>query len=204
MAAGGGKISVAGYLTYLDKEMTIMGILSGFCVAALAASIKLLTSKDATISHDLIQASQLSLLMAHIMVLLAALSFYTQRSLLAWYYGQISLEDSGYETHQRIHDWLEDADGWTTWIGYQRWFWLLTGAVCEAVVASVGAYAYAKNAHHSNALVSGLDAWGGSVIALLVATAIIGQRIILKKWSQTENPYEEFRRALWSPFRKRR
>jgi|ERR1035437_1243634 hypothetical protein len=187
------KISVERYLTYLDKEMTIMGILSGFCAAALGLSIKLLTSKNVAMSQDLLHSSQLSLFMAHLMVLFAALSFYGQRSLLAWYYGQISLEDSGYDTGTRLYTWLQDADGWDTWIRYQRGFWLLSGAFCESVIAGLRI-----RTQWPGPITDDFEVWGGSIVAIILLVVIIVQKIILGKWSHSENPYREFRKAALS------
>ncbi len=198
MKKNDGNISVERYLTYLDKEMTIMGILSGFCIAVLAASIKLVTSDNVAMSRDLVQASPLSLLIAHIMLLMAGLSFYNQRSHLAWFYGQISLEDSGYATNQRLHEWLADADAWDTWIKYQRGFSLLAGAFCELAVAAVGAYLYAGKTIGNSGLISAIDDWGGSIVAVIIVVGIVLQKIILEKWSHEENPYEEFRKAVQS------
>jgi hypothetical protein len=40
MKSSDNGINIDRYLTYLDKEMTIMGILSAFCAATLALVIK--------------------------------------------------------------------------------------------------------------------------------------------------------------------
>jgi hypothetical protein len=193
-------VKVERYLTYLDKEMTIMGILSGFCVATLAASIKVFTSKDASAAQLLWQACPLPILLAHAMLLFAALAFYRQRSLLAWYYGQIALEDSGYSTGCGLYLWLANADGWDTWINYQRGFWFLAGAFFEGMIAGLGTYLYRRNGNHPDWRTSAANVWGGIALAALFLLAILIQKLILERWPQKENPYAEFRKAPLSIF----
>jgi hypothetical protein len=194
------SVNVERYLTYLDKEMTIMGILSGFCVATLAASIKVFTSKDASAAQLLWQVCPLPILLAHAMLLFAALAFYRQRSLLAWYYGQIALEDSGYSTGCDLYQWLANADGWDTWINHQRGFWFLAGAFFEGVMAGLGAYIYRNNGDHHDWRTSAANVWGGIALAALFLLAILIQKLILEKWPQEKDPYAEFRNAPFSIF----
>lgn len=110
------------YLEYLDKEMTIMGVISAASVTlgALATDHlftatgqsyygKILTDRDA----------MLCALMGSTMALTAGAFFYLQRSLLAWYYGQLALEVSLTPPVKDVDDLLSEADGWETWIRYQ-------------------------------------------------------------------------------------
>jgi hypothetical protein len=189
-------ITIDRYLTYLDKEMTIMGILSGFCMAALALAINQLAGKDSSRMVSLTAAGPVSLTFALIMLLLASLSFYRQRSLLAWFYGQLSLQDSGYPTHKSLHDWLRDADAWDTWMNYQRGFWLLVGTFCELGLA-IGAWQRSLIPKCSSAM---LDRWGGGTIAVAIVAAIVIQMRILHKWSYAEDPYKNFRDSPFSIF----
>jgi hypothetical protein len=76
-------VRVERYLKYLDKEMTIMGILSGFCVTVLALGIKLWSGTDSPRVDHVVRAAPISLVLGALMLLLAALAFYRQRSLLA-------------------------------------------------------------------------------------------------------------------------
>jgi hypothetical protein len=190
------SVKVERYLTYLDKEMTIMGILSGFCVATLAASIKVFTSKDASAAQLLWQVCPLPILFAHAMLLFAALAFYRQRSLLAWYYGQIALEDSGYSTGCDLYQWLANADGWDTWINYQRGFWFLGGAFFEGMMAGLGACLYRRNGDHPDWRTSAANVWGGIALAALFLIAMLIQKLILERWPQENDPYAEFRKLL--------
>jgi hypothetical protein len=118
------------YLEYLDKEMTIMGILSTFCVAVAALALDRMGSADVgkeTLFTLLWRNQRLFVLLGSSCVALAAALFYRQRSVLAWFYGQIclSIESpsiNGIETD----DWYRDADSWATWIPYQTGFTALT------------------------------------------------------------------------------
>jgi hypothetical protein len=181
-------INVERYLSYLDKEMTIMGILSGFCGAALALAIKLLSSKDLPSRLvDIPSYAPVSLSLALLLLLFAALSFYRQRSLLAWYYGQIALEDSAHITNHRLPKWLKNADGWDTWMHYQRGFAFLAGTFGELVLAGLAA--------HGRGNREGLDVWGGGSFSVVLLVAVLIHKLILEKWPLAEDPYEEFRKA---------
>lgn len=82
------------------------------------------------------------ILLGSFSVSLAALLFYSQRSTLAWFYGQISLsiespQVSGVDTE----DWYRDADSWATWTLYQLAFTVLVIGFASygyAVVRAVG------------------------------------------------------------------
>jgi hypothetical protein len=79
------------YLNYLDKEMTIMGILSTFAIAVPAFVLERAFSAGSGFFYDLRTLGQNYLLTGSALMLLAAAAFYKQRSQLAWYYGQIAL-----------------------------------------------------------------------------------------------------------------
>ena len=190
------EVSIERYLTYLDKEMTIMGILSAFCMAVLALGIKLWSSQESARVDTLVAAGRVSLPIAAIMMLLAALAFYRQRSLLAWYYGQLSLAHSGYDTHRDLYQWLQDADGWDTWVNYRCGFWMLTGTFCELAIAGVAATLKDPRAGH------GADAWGGLSLAVVLCSAALAQKLILERWTQAENPYTKFRKDPFALFKR--
>lgn len=127
------------YLDYLDKEMTIMGILSTFSVAAVAAILnKLLSIEDKQTMLQAIWAhGSYYISFASVLMLLSALCFYCQRSHLAWHYGQICLcltrEPSG------VNDQLDAAHSWETWIHYRWAFGFLTLAAAEYVAGLASA-----------------------------------------------------------------
>jgi hypothetical protein len=82
------------YLQYLDKEMTIMGILSTFCVAVVALVLDRVGSAEPskqTFFYFLWKNQSFYIVLGSSCIALAAALFYQQRSALAWFYGQISL-----------------------------------------------------------------------------------------------------------------
>jgi hypothetical protein len=129
------------YLDYLDKEMTIMGILSAFCLAIVAVSVERIVSIDkGSVVYNLAtkvwSAGSVYLLTSSILVLIAAALFYKQRSLLAWFYGQVALESTLPDyTERNLKDWLKDADSWETWIPYTCAYWVLIAAIIEFILA---------------------------------------------------------------------
>ncbi len=125
------KDNVKIYLDYLDKEMTIMGILSTFSIVTLGFLAGKIIFNDALPpKYNFWENSFLFCFLGFLGLAISALAFYLQRSLLAWYYGQISLNlaKSDYES---VLENLNDADGWGTWIRYQIGFGALTLAFTE-------------------------------------------------------------------------
>jgi hypothetical protein len=132
------------YLDYLDKEMTIMGILSTFCILTLGFVSGKLLFPDKKPDYDFWHSSTLLCFFALSGFLLAAMAFYRQRSHLAWYYGQLSLYKArGDETE--LIEMLEYSNQWYNWTWYQAGFGFLTisffelGTVC---LTSVNSYVY--------------------------------------------------------------
>jgi hypothetical protein len=205
MGSSDDGINVDPYLTYLDKEMTIMGILSGFCAAALALAIKLLCTKQLpTLIHDVMTSAPVCLSLGLMFLLLATLSFYRQRSLLAWYYGQIALEESGHSTGSTPREWLQDADGWDTWMQYQRGFLLLAGVIGEFLLAGIVVRLQSPCAGNDTSRLcsSTPDVWAGGIWALFVFIVLVVHKLILEKWPQSADPYEKFRDAPLSIFKR--
>jgi hypothetical protein len=121
------------YLGYLDKEMNIMGILSVFCVLTVAGVAS--AFKDAKINGDTVASvfwthGSIYFVCGCFCVLFAGLFFYRQRSLLAWYYGQICLSEITGQNGP-LDEWLSAADGWTTWRWYQAAFATLVAGFAE-------------------------------------------------------------------------
>src|ERR1700730_4793918 len=123
------------------KSLTIMGILSTFCLAVPALLLERIIAADRkSIGHDflngLVSSGSTYMVFASVLMLLAAMFFYKQQSLLAWHYGQIALEISlpNY-TARRVDQWLKDADSWETWMPYTFAYWILTFAIVEFVLA---------------------------------------------------------------------
>ncbi len=124
------------YLDYLDKEMTIMGVLSAFSFALASFPAEKILSADKGFLKNLWDSGRDHLIAGAAIAVLAAYFFYLQRSHLAWFYGQIALADSlGPKRAESVADWLVWADHWDTWVRYHAAFATLT--------VSFAAYAYA-------------------------------------------------------------
>jgi hypothetical protein len=129
------------YLEYLDKEMNIMGILSAFCVATVAFSLKELLEASAPSPLKTIwDNGGWYILTGSALMLGAGAWFYGQRSNLAWNYGQISLKLAAPAITPRteLYAWLANADAWDTWIPYLCGFFFLWGGLAGYAVAAVG------------------------------------------------------------------
>lgn len=126
------------YLDYLDKEMTIMGILSAFSVAALGGVFTILT-KDDPLAPTLWSGGSVFLVSGSAFCLLAALLFYKQRSWLARFYGEISLVQSrgGAEKilNESLEYWFKKTDSWVTWLPYCCAFTFLSTGFIEYLLA---------------------------------------------------------------------
>jgi len=112
------------YLEYLDKEMTIMGILSTFCVAAAALVIERVgTAEHESLFRTLLQDHPLSVFVGSGFLMAAGLCFYLQRSRLAHFYGSIcmSMTQPGYHDWDTSR-WLLEAYSWRTWLRYRAGF----------------------------------------------------------------------------------
>ena len=126
-------LAAESYLGYLDKEMNIMGILSVFCVLTVAGIAS--AFKDAKLNGDTVAAvlwtrGSIYFVCGCFCSLFAGLFFYRQRSLLAWYYGQICLSEISGQNGP-LENWLAEADGWTTWRWYQAAFATLVAGFAE-------------------------------------------------------------------------
>ncbi len=129
------------YLGYLDKEMTIMGVLCAFSIAlAGLATDHLLAASQGSFYGDILHNvdGKICALTGSAMALIAGISFYLQRSLLAWYYGQMALEVSLKPPAEDVDRLLTEADGWGTWLRYQVGCTILSFAfVCYAAAVLV-------------------------------------------------------------------
>lgn len=116
------------FVEYLDKEMNIMGILSVFSVAVAGLTIDRTAAAGNGSQLGSIWWHSAPLLMSTaFLALLAAFLFYRERSLLAWYVGQLALAEAT-ERPARFSQLLIDADAWSTWINYRLAFLSLYGA----------------------------------------------------------------------------
>jgi hypothetical protein len=142
------------YLGYLDKEMSIMGVLSTFCLAVPSLFFERVISADPnSIAHDFLVKLWASgssyLVIASCLMFFGAAFFYKQRSQLAWYYGQIALKMALPDyTARELEQWLKDADSWETWIPYQRAYYSTVFAVVGFVLAFSSGYIHFIDACH--------------------------------------------------------
>ena len=129
------------YLDYIDKEMTIMGILSAFCLGIPALIIeRVVSTRRDSFSNEfltnLLSNGLCYLIVGTAFMIIASATYYRQRSRLAWRYGQIALETSLPKyTQMTVEEWLEDADSWEAWIPYNCAFWTMIAGGVEYLLA---------------------------------------------------------------------
>lgn len=138
------------YLDYLDKEMTIQGVLSAFCMLVTAGVLDRVIAADASKRTNVIielQTSALAYLAAAITALvLAAWFFYWQRADLAEVHGDLSrattretlnlkIPKDSYSVEQAI----DKGDSWKLWHPYKWGLALLAVSVTEFALAIVKA-----------------------------------------------------------------
>ena len=117
------------YLEYLDREMTIMGILSAVSMIAAAGVLNVFMGDKGDIKSDLWEAGQHCIVLGSMVCVVAAGLFYKQRSRLAWFYGQICLlaaAESGTPEAAKLRELFREADSWETWWPYSWGFTFLT------------------------------------------------------------------------------
>ncbi len=165
------------YLDYLEREMTIQGILSTFCIVASAAAL------DRVLAVEPDKASQFVLKLQAVAcpyfacAILALVStawfFYWQRSELAWLNGQIGLavlrEGRGLAVPKdgwTMDELIEQADSWSIWNPYKCGLTLLAVSAAEiALVFVVAAFGTTSPSH-----------WlGAGLLVLIGVAAMIGQ-----------------------------
>jgi len=122
---------VKAYLEYLDKEMTIMGILSTFCVAGASLAIERTAGAEKTSYLAMIWAHNMgNVVFGSSLLMTAGLFFYLQRSHLAHLYGSICISIARPESHYwDTKRWLLEAYSWAAWLHYRFGFMSLTLAV---------------------------------------------------------------------------
>jgi hypothetical protein len=125
------------YLEYLDKEMTIMGILSAVSVLAPGGILSALVAnvKDKGLALEIWNAGGLFIVGGSMLCIVAALFFYRQRSRLAWFYGQICLNETLAKGDLASRELILDADSWETWWSYSCGFTFLIAGFVEYLLA---------------------------------------------------------------------
>lgn len=121
------------YLEFLDMEMTIMGILSAFCIGVVSLALdRILSAKQVDNSYFFRVAvvGWQYVILGSVAIVIAAVCFYHQRSLLASNYGEICYHEAKGE--KGIADmYLEETYPWAFWISYQLGFGALVVGFVE-------------------------------------------------------------------------
>ena len=154
----------ATYLEYLDKEMTIMGILSTFCIAVVALVLdRIAGAEKKSLFLDILHEERTYVLLGSVSFAAGAAFFYKQRSALAWFYGQIALSMEEKSINKiATAQWYKDADSWATWIPYQSAF--------TAVSFGAGFYLIALLEASGALQVPNWLTWAAAVIVLVTQT----------------------------------
>lgn len=101
------------YLEYLDKEMTILGILSTFAVAVVALFLQQIGSaENGKLFFALWTQAGWYVLAGSVSILLSAVCFYNQRAILARHYGRLARNTDEGGDPETLKNLLDDADSW--------------------------------------------------------------------------------------------
>ena len=182
------------YLEYLDKEMTIMGILSAVAIAAPAGILNALLGDKSTFKDQIWGAGPFFVLIGSVLCVLAAALFYKQRSLLAWYYGQMclvqSLDDCS-PLSERLREYMRAADSWETWIPYTLGFTALVAGFVEYGSACLFTLdGRPKSGLSSAALIV------GKIFPLLAIAFACLQGYVWKRHKFSDEPWADFWRQF--------
>lgn len=173
---------VKAYLDYLDKEMNIMGILSTFCagVVALVADKAVSAKADEGRVLEILEDRVSLVFLGSVLIILAAFFFYSQRSLLAWYYGQISLYLA--QGGRGGEDWLKEADSWATWLRYRVAFSCL----------GVGFLEYGLSLYPNVTDLKCFLRWSRIAPCAVTAVVLIPWLLVLRKYRYEDEPFKIF------------
>ena len=185
---------VKNYLDYLDKEMTIMGILSTFCVLSFGGAMDKIVfyEKEKVSTYVFWLQTHVYCLVGLITIMLAALYFYRQRSLLAYYNGQISLgiakNDRG-----RIDEGLDYADAWRTWEFYRiAWGFLIVSSVNFTMMLLAEKFEFFRSYEYPACLIS----------SIIVFSFIIFEIHACRKYKEEDDPIARSMELFWQRFKK--
>jgi hypothetical protein len=177
--------STKAYLEYLDKEMTIMGILSTFCVAAAALVIDRVGSAE----HDsffggLAKSHIVQVLIGSGLLMFAGLYFYLQRSALAFFYGSICMSIANRAGNKSDTErWLIEVDSWATWLRYRLGFMFLTLAAVFFMFLTFQTIRPARPLGW---------AWFEGLLLATIALGFFLHNVILSAYRYEDNPTNAF------------
>jgi hypothetical protein len=167
------------YLDYLDKEMTIQGILSAFCIAAAAAIFDRILAADSrsALIQQLQNGGRPFVLGAVTALIVAASFFYLQRSRLAWLHGQISFAATCEMQNlvipsdtNSLMEGLSIGNSWSLWNCYKFGMSFLA---LTAVEASCGIYRAIAQQNATPSIWLWLSAGGLFLITALIDVVIL-------------------------------
>jgi hypothetical protein len=183
------NIDIKFYLDYIDKEMSIMGILTTFCAIVSGIVLDRVLSAEANkgVFCELLTHALFYVIVGSILMLLAALSFYRQRSLLAWFYGQITLCLA--RTPEDVSDLLDDVDSWATWTWYQTAFGILIIAFIQYGLALLCLKIVWLRSYRM---------FYAAIPIVLGAAVLIFRRYVLQKYKYDDEPFKKFYSDFWS------
>jgi hypothetical protein len=172
------------FLEYLDKEMTIMGILSTFCVAAAALVIDRVASADKTsFFKSLLMDHPVQVFAGSAFLIAAGLFFYLQRSHLAHLYGSTCISMAAPSATEWTTDrWLIEAYTFATWLRYRIGFFLLT------ITTIVYAHAIYQELYPKR----NPYLWQEVVFLAALSILLLGQLLILFTYRYSNHPYRSF------------
>ena len=155
------------YQDYLDKEATIMGVLSAFAIGVAGLTVKEILSIEARGELFPSGRADVGYIVAGAALFVgAAAAFYWQRANLLWHYGQLALwasdEASSGQTLEGI---LKESDRWATWIPYQAGLALTAAGFVEYAGAFLPRSALLERA--LPAVAANFETW--YVVTVLVA-----------------------------------
>jgi hypothetical protein len=183
------------YLDYLDKEMTIMGVLSAVSIAAPAAILNsFMGDHPSSFNGELWKEEHFFIVFGSILCVAAALHFYKERSTLAWFHGQISLTgvlEDATSSSAELRELLREADSWETWIPYSWGFTTLVSGALFYMFAillfliSPNSWLLSQHFVPVRVILSGGIAFGAILIAFL-------QRYVWRHYKFNEEPWSDF------------
>lgn len=187
------------YLEYLDKEMTIMGVLSAIAVLAPAGILNAIVGEKNGARGEIWHSARAFITAGSTLCVLAAGFFYKQRSDLAWFYGQICLSDTypaDPPSGMSVSELMRSADYWSSWWPYSWGFtalWAGFGEYLMALILLVNSPWQMPNYARAVRLVT---MWGWVIGAVIVAWV---QWKALHRYESNESPWCD----AWSDIKNR-
>lgn len=130
------------YLDHLDKQMTMEGVITAFCVGTAAALFDRVLAADVSHGGDVMKQLQgpahAYMIGAAIALICAAAFFFLQREDLVWLHGEISMTVtrearglSPFTDTWTVEEALNYGDSWSLWNRHKQGLVLLAAAAAE-------------------------------------------------------------------------